>query len=47
MALFIALTIIAPEVLSKLFLGGSLFLAALTLALQGAANDFISGILLQ
>lgn len=46
-AIFIALTIVAPDVLSKVFLGGSLFLAALTLALQGAANDFICGGLLQ
>lgn len=46
-AIFIALTIIAPDILSKVFLGGSLFLAALTLALQGAANDFICGALLQ
>lgn len=46
-AIFIALTLVAPDVLSKVFLGGSLFLAALTLALQGAANDFICGMLLQ
>src|SRR5215471_10432190 len=46
-AIFIALTIVAPDILSKVFLGGSLFLAALTLALQGAANDFICGALLQ
>lgn len=46
-AILIALTIVAPDVLSKVFLGGSLLLAALTLALQGAANDFISGLMLQ
>jgi len=46
-AILISLTIVAPDVLSKVFLGGSLLIAALTLALQGAANDFICGMLLQ
>lgn len=46
-ALLVALTIVFPDVLSKLLLGASLFGAALTLALQGAANDFICGVLLQ
>ncbi|MDR3613639.1 MAG: mechanosensitive ion channel family protein [Candidatus Obscuribacterales bacterium] len=47
MALLIALTIIFPDVFSKLLLGASLLGAAITLALQGAANDFICGVLLQ
>ena len=42
-----ALTIVFPDVFSKLVLGASLLGAALTLALQGAANDFICGVLLQ
>jgi small-conductance mechanosensitive channel len=46
MAVFLAAAIIAPDLLSKLFLGISLLGAALTLAMQGAANDFISGVLL-
>jgi small-conductance mechanosensitive channel len=46
LAVFLAAAIIAPDLLSKLFLGISLLGAALTLAMQGAANDFISGVLL-
>jgi small-conductance mechanosensitive channel len=43
----VALTIVFPDVFSKLLLGASLLGAAITLALQGAANDFICGVLLQ
>jgi small-conductance mechanosensitive channel len=46
-ALLIAMTIVFPDVFSKLLLGASLLGAAITLALQGAANDFICGVLLQ
>ena len=46
-ALLVALTIVFPDVFSKLLLGASLLGAAVTLALQGAANDFICGVLLQ
>ena len=46
-ALFVALTIVAPDVLSKVFLGGSFLIAALIVALQGVANDLICGIMLQ
>jgi small-conductance mechanosensitive channel len=46
-AILIALIIVFPDVFSKLLLGASLLGAAITLALQGAANDFICGVLLQ
>lgn len=46
-AIFLAASMVAPEVLAKLFLGVSLFGAALALALQGVMKEFISGVLLQ
>lgn len=46
-AIFIAATLMAPDVLSKLFLGVTLFGAALTFALQGLMKEVISGALLQ
>ncbi|HEY9713432.1 MAG TPA: mechanosensitive ion channel family protein [Chroococcales cyanobacterium] len=46
LALFIGLSMLAPELLSKLFLGVSIFTAALALALKDIANDFISGVFL-
>ncbi len=45
-AIFLSASVIAPEALSKMFIGVSLFGAALTLALQGMMNDFICGVLL-
>ncbi|MBA3855550.1 MAG: hypothetical protein C0507_01455 [Cyanobacteria bacterium PR.3.49] len=47
LAIFIAATLIAPDLLGKLFLGVSLFGAALALALQGMMKELISGALLQ
>lgn len=40
-------SVVAPEVLSKLFLGVSLISAALALALKDSASDLINGLLLQ
>ncbi len=47
MAIFIAATMLAPDLLGKLFLGVSLFGAAMALALQGMMKEVISGALLQ
>ena len=46
-AIFIAASMLAPDLLAKLFLGVSLFGAALALALQGMMKEVISGALLQ
>ncbi len=43
---FVGLSFIAPDLISKLFLGFGLFGAAIALALQGLANDIIAGALL-
>lgn len=45
-ASLVSFSFIAPDLLSKMFLGVSLLGAALTLALQGVARDFISGVFL-
>ncbi len=45
-AILLVATIIAPDVLSKFFLGASLLGGAVIWAMQGAANDFICGMLL-
>lgn len=45
-AILIGVSFIAPAFLAKVFLGIGLFGAALTLALQGLANDLIAGVLL-
>ncbi len=47
LAIFIAATMLAPDLLGKLFLGVSLFGAAMALALQGMMKEVISGALLQ
>lgn len=44
---FVVASVVAPEVLSKLFLGVSIISAALALSLQGVASDLICGIFLQ
>lgn len=44
---FIGLSFMAPDLLTKLFLGISIVGAALTLALQGVARDFVCGIFMQ
>lgn len=46
-AIFLAASMLAPDLLAKLFLGVSLFGAALALALQGMMKEVISGALLQ
>jgi small-conductance mechanosensitive channel len=43
----IMLAMFAGELMGKMVLGFSVFGAALTLAMQGAANDFICGVLMQ
>lgn len=43
---FVGVSFIAPDLISKLFLGFGLFSAAIALALQGLANDIIAGVLL-
>ncbi len=43
---FVGLSFIAPDLISKIFLGFGLFSAAIALALQGLANDIIAGVLL-
>ena len=45
--LFVIASVVAPEVLGKLFLGISVFTAALALALKDIASDLFSGTLLQ
>ena len=45
--IFVIASMVAPEVLGKLFLGISVFSAALALALKDIASDFFSGTLLQ
>ncbi len=47
LAIFIAASMLAPDLLGKLFLGVSLFGAAIALALQGMMKEVISGALLQ
>ncbi len=46
-ATFLVLSMFASEFMGKFVLGFTLLGAALTLALQGAANDFICGVLMQ
>lgn len=46
-AIFIVLSMFASELMGKFVLGFSVLGAALTLAMQGAANDFICGVLMQ
>jgi small-conductance mechanosensitive channel len=46
-ATFVIASVVAPEVLGKLFLGISVFTAALALALKDIAADLFSGTLLQ
>jgi small-conductance mechanosensitive channel len=43
---FVVASVVAPEILSKLFLGASILSAAIVLSLQGAAGDLLSGIFL-
>lgn len=45
-AIVVGVSFIAPDFLSKLVVGFGLFGAAIALALQGIANDFIAGVLL-
>lgn len=45
-AFFVGISFIAPDLLAKLALGIGVFGAALALAMQGVANDFIAGVLL-
>jgi len=45
-AIIVGVSFIAPDFLSKLVVGFGLFGAAIALALQGIANDFIAGVLL-
>lgn len=45
--LFFVLTLTAAEVIGRFVIGFGVFGAALTLAMQGAANDFICGLLIQ
>lgn len=45
-AIIVGVSFIAPNFLSKLVVGFGLFGAAIALALQGIANDFIAGVLL-
>ena len=45
-AVIVGISFIAPDFLSKLVVGFGLFGAAIALALQGIANDFIAGVLL-
>jgi small-conductance mechanosensitive channel len=45
-AILVGVSFIAPDFLSKLVVGFGLFGAAIALALQGIANDFIAGVLL-
>lgn len=44
--IIVGVSFIAPDFLSKLVVGFGLFGAAIALALQGIANDFIAGVLL-
>ena len=44
--IFVVASMVAPEVLSKLFLGASILSAAVVLSLQGAAGDLMSGLML-
>lgn len=43
---FVVASVVAPEILSKLFLGASILSAAVVLSLQGAAGDLLSGLML-
>jgi small-conductance mechanosensitive channel len=43
---FVVASVVAPEILSKLFLGASILSAAIVLSLQGAAGDLLGGIFL-
>lgn len=45
--IFVVASVVAPEVLSKLFLGVSILSAALALSLQGVASDLVCGVFLQ
>src|SRR5262249_32110505 len=45
-AIFICVTIVAPDFITKLFMGFSLVFAALALALKDVANDFVCGLFL-
>lgn len=47
LVVFIGFSMFASELLGKAVLGVSVLGAALTLAMQGAANDFICGVLMQ
>lgn len=44
--IFVFASVVAPEILSKLFLGASILSAAVVLSLQGAAGDLLGGLLL-
>lgn len=44
---FVVASVVAPEVLSKLFLGVSILSPALALSLQGVASDLVCGVFLQ
>ncbi len=46
-AIFLVLSMFASQLMGKFVVGFSLLGAALTLAMQGAANDFICGVLMQ
>lgn len=46
-AIFVGLSFMAPDLLTKLFLGVSIVGAAITLALQGVARDFVCGVFMQ
>ena len=44
---FVVATVVAPEILSKMFLGASIMSAAFALSLQGVASDLWCGIFIQ
>jgi small-conductance mechanosensitive channel len=44
---FVIASLVAPDLLGKLFLGVTMFTAALALALKDIATDFVSGTLMQ
>lgn len=46
-AVLVVLSLTAPEFMGKFVIAASVIGAALTLALQGAANDFICGLMIQ
>ena len=46
-AIFLALSILSPDLVSKFFIGVSMVSAAIAFAMQGFARDLISGLLLE